>query len=134
MDGSIVEIDFIRLNHDDGAILDPMDRGVNFLLTSIVFNLLPTIVEVGMVCGVLVRALAGRSCLFTRAFFKMFTLHMEPSQSRFPLFFFSSSLCTFSFLLQAYSCGPNFAWVTLGCLGAYAAFTVGITQWRCVHA
>ncbi|XP_040261983.1 ATP-binding cassette sub-family B member 7, mitochondrial isoform X2 [Bufo bufo] len=29
-----------------------------------------------------------------------------------------------------YKCGANFALVTLGTLGGYAAFTIGITQWR----
>ncbi|XP_063288135.1 iron-sulfur clusters transporter ABCB7, mitochondrial [Pelobates fuscus] len=29
-----------------------------------------------------------------------------------------------------YKCGTNFALVTLGTLGAYTAFTIGITQWR----
>uniref|UniRef100_A0A8C3V940 Iron-sulfur clusters transporter ABCB7, mitochondrial n=1 Tax=Catharus ustulatus TaxID=91951 RepID=A0A8C3V940_CATUS len=29
-----------------------------------------------------------------------------------------------------YKCGAEFALVTLGTLGAYAAFTIGITQWR----
>uniref|UniRef100_A0A8C5N1J2 Iron-sulfur clusters transporter ABCB7, mitochondrial n=1 Tax=Leptobrachium leishanense TaxID=445787 RepID=A0A8C5N1J2_9ANUR len=29
-----------------------------------------------------------------------------------------------------YKCGANFALVTLGTLGAYTAFTIGITQWR----
>lgn len=28
-----------------------------------------------------------------------------------------------------YKCGAEFALVTLGTLGAYAAFTIGITQW-----
>lgn len=31
---------------------------------------------------------------------------------------------------QAYKCGWEFAGVTVGCIGAYAAFTLGITQWR----
>ena len=31
---------------------------------------------------------------------------------------------------QYYSCGPAFAGVTLTCIGAYTALTLGITQWR----
>ena len=31
---------------------------------------------------------------------------------------------------QAYTCGWQFALVTLGCISTYAAFTLGITQWR----
>ncbi len=31
-------------------------RGVNFMLTSIVFNVVPTVLEVSLVCGVLVRS------------------------------------------------------------------------------
>lgn len=34
------------------------------------------------------------------------------------------------FYLQAYKCGWEFAGVTLGCIATYAAFTLGITQWR----
>lgn len=27
-------------------------------------------------------------------------------------------------------CGPEFAAISLGCVGVYSAFTLGITQWR----
>lgn len=33
-------------------------------------------------------------------------------------------------VLQAYKCGWEFAGVTVGCIAAYSAFTLGITQWR----
>eukprot|EP00047_Mylnosiga_fluctuans_P015694 m.48590 g.48590 ORF g.48590 m.48590 type:complete len:663 (+) comp6039_c0_seq2:47-2035(+) len=75
-----------HLSRQTGAMQRAIDRGtrgINFLLTSVVFNLVPTILEVSMVCGVL-----------------------------------------------AYSCGPRFALVTLGCLGCYTAFTLVVTQWR----
>jgi len=32
--------------------------------------------------------------------------------------------------LQAYRCGKEFAFLTLACIGTYAAFTLSITQWR----
>ena len=31
---------------------------------------------------------------------------------------------------QTYRCGKEFAFLTLACLGTYAAFTLSITQWR----
>ena len=30
----------------------------------------------------------------------------------------------------AYTCGPQYAWVALGTVGLYSAFTLGVTQWR----
>ena len=32
--------------------------------------------------------------------------------------------------MLAYKCGPVFAALTAGAIGAYSAFTIGITQWR----
>ena len=31
---------------------------------------------------------------------------------------------------QGYRCGWEYAAVTVSCIGVYAAFTLGITQWR----
>ena len=31
---------------------------------------------------------------------------------------------------QYYKCGGQYALVSVGCIAAYAAFTLGITQWR----
>eukprot|EP00052_Salpingoeca_macrocollata_P011295 m.86904 g.86904 ORF g.86904 m.86904 type:complete len:674 (+) comp17991_c0_seq6:102-2123(+) len=64
-------------------IVDRGTRGINFMLSALVFNVVPTILEVSLVCAVL-----------------------------------------------AHTSGIEFAAVTLGCLTAYTAFTLGITQWR----
>lgn len=32
--------------------------------------------------------------------------------------------------MLAYKCGPVFAGLTAGAIGAYSVFTIGITQWR----
>ena len=30
----------------------------------------------------------------------------------------------------AYTCGPQYAWLALGTVALYSAFTLGVTQWR----
>ncbi|EDQ89783.1 uncharacterized protein MONBRDRAFT_20835 [Monosiga brevicollis MX1] len=75
-----------HLSRQTGALsraIDRGSRGINFILNSLVFNVLPIILEVSMVAGLL-----------------------------------------------AYNCGPAFAAVTVASIGAYTAFTVGVTQWR----
>lgn len=75
-----------HLSRQTGALSKAIDRGsrgINFVMSALVFNVVPTIFEVGLVAGIL-----------------------------------------------AYKCGWEFAGVTVGCIGAYAAFTLGITQWR----
>ncbi|KAK7070932.1 ATP-binding cassette sub- B member 7, mitochondrial [Halocaridina rubra] len=75
-----------HLNRQTGALSKAIDRGsrgINFVMSALVFNIVPTIFEVGLVSGIL-----------------------------------------------AYKCGWEFAGVTLGCIATYAAFTLGITQWR----
>ncbi|KAK4299637.1 hypothetical protein Pmani_028096 [Petrolisthes manimaculis] len=75
-----------HLTRQTGALSKAIDRGsrgINFVMSAIVFNVFPTIFEVSLVAGIL-----------------------------------------------AYKCGWEFAGVTVGCIGAYAAFTLGITQWR----
>lgn len=75
-----------HLNRQTGALsrsIDRGSRGINFVLSSIVFNVVPTIFEVALVSSLLY-----------------------------------------------YKCGGQFALVTLGCIGSYAAFTFAFTQWR----
>lgn len=75
-----------HLNRQTGALsrsIDRGSRGINFVLTSLVFNVVPTIFEVALVSSLLY-----------------------------------------------YKCGGQFALVTLGCIGSYAAFTFAFTRWR----
>lgn len=75
-----------HLSRQTGALSKAIDRGsrgINFVLSALVFNIVPTIFEVGLVSGILL-----------------------------------------------YTYGTQFALVTLGCIGSYAAFTLAITQWR----
>ncbi|XP_063605060.1 iron-sulfur clusters transporter ABCB7, mitochondrial-like isoform X1 [Penaeus indicus] len=75
-----------HLNRQTGALSKAIDRGsrgINFVMSALVFNIVPTIFEVSLVAGIL-----------------------------------------------AYKCGWEFAGVTVASIMAYAAFTLGITQWR----
>nr|XP_060612594.1 iron-sulfur clusters transporter ABCB7, mitochondrial [Anolis sagrei ordinatus] len=75
-----------HLNRQTGALSKAIDRGtrgISFILSALVFNLGPTLFEVGLVSGILY-----------------------------------------------YKCGGPFALITLGTLGTYIAFTIGVTQWR----
>lgn len=75
-----------HLNRQTGALsrsIDRGSRGINFVLSSLVFNVVPTIFEVSLVSSLLY-----------------------------------------------YKCGGQFALVTLGCIGSYAAFTFAFTRWR----
>ncbi|CAB1337586.1 unnamed protein product [Coregonus sp. 'balchen'] len=75
-----------HLSRQTGALSKAIDRGtrgISFVLSAIVFNLGPTVLEMGLVSAILY-----------------------------------------------YKCGVEFAAVTLGTLGAYAAFTIAVTQWR----
>ncbi|KAK7478870.1 hypothetical protein BaRGS_00029851 [Batillaria attramentaria] len=75
-----------HLSRQTGALSKAIDRGtrgINFVLSALVFNVVPTLFEVSLVTGIMY-----------------------------------------------YKCGGQFALVTLGCIGAYTAFTLIITQWR----
>lgn len=75
-----------HLNRQTGALSKAIDRGtrgINFVLSALVFNVVPTIFEVALVSGILY-----------------------------------------------YKFGAEYAAVTLGCITAYTAFTLAITQWR----
>ncbi|RWS14271.1 ATP-binding cassette sub-family B member 7-like protein, partial [Dinothrombium tinctorium] len=75
-----------HLSRQTGALSKAIDRGsrgVQFVLSALVFNIVPTAFEVALVSSILY-----------------------------------------------YKCGGQFAIVTLGCIGSYAAFTFAVTQWR----
>ncbi|XP_021957801.1 ATP-binding cassette sub-family B member 7, mitochondrial [Folsomia candida] len=75
-----------HLSRQTGALSKTIDRGsrgINFVLTAMVFNIAPTIFELGLVS-----------------------------------------------LVLGYKFGAEFAYVSLGCVGTYAAYTLAVTQWR----
>lgn len=75
-----------HLNRQTGALSKTIDRGsrgINFVLSAMVFNVVPTIFELALVSTIL-----------------------------------------------GMKCGPAFASISLGCVGIYAAFTLGVTSWR----
>ncbi|XP_053205203.1 iron-sulfur clusters transporter ABCB7, mitochondrial-like [Panonychus citri] len=75
-----------HLSRQTGALSKAIDRGtrgINFVLSAIVFNVAPTILEVALASSILY-----------------------------------------------YKCGPQFAAITLICIGSYSAFTFGVTSWR----
>ncbi|XP_029200623.2 iron-sulfur clusters transporter ABCB7, mitochondrial-like [Acropora millepora] len=75
-----------HVTRQTGALSRAIDRGtrgINFILSALVFNIFPTIFEVLLVSGIL-----------------------------------------------TYRCGKEFAFVTLGCIVTYTAFTLLVTQWR----
>jgi hypothetical protein len=56
-----------------------IDRGISFVLSALVFNIVPTIFEVGLVSGVLVRNKRSSDVIFKNAFSSGINLdyHME---------------------------------------------------------
>lgn len=75
-----------HLNRQTGAlskVIDRGSRGINLVLSAIIFNIAPTIFELGLVSSIL-----------------------------------------------WLKCGPEFAAIAVGCVGAYGAFTLGVTSWR----
>lgn len=75
-----------HLSRHTGAMSRAVDRGtrgINFVLSALVFNVFPTLFEVSLVSGIL-----------------------------------------------TYKFGLSYALVTVGTLSVYAAFTLGVTQWR----
>lgn len=75
-----------HLNRQTGALnraIDRGQRGISFLCNSMVFNVFPTALEIGLVSAILY-----------------------------------------------VKCGPEFALLSTGTIGAYTAFTFGVTKWR----
>ncbi|KAK6641928.1 ATP-binding cassette sub- B member 7, mitochondrial [Polyplax serrata] len=75
-----------HLSRQTGALSKTIDRGsrgINFVLNSMVFNVVPTIIELILVSTIL-----------------------------------------------GWRCGAEFSAVALSCVGVYAAYTLGVTQWR----
>ena len=91
-------------------------RGINFILSALVFNVFPTMFEVGLVSGILVSEHYHYQCECTCA-----PWHDEHNMSP-PTYL----LC----YIQGYSCGRSYALLTLGTLTAYATYTFTVTQWR----
>ena len=75
-----------HLDRQTGALTRALDRGargISFVLSSMLFNVVPTALELALVCGIL-----------TNSF------------------------------------GAQYAAVTMGTIGSYVVFTIGVTQWR----
>ena len=75
-----------HLNRQTGALTRVLDRGsrsISFVMSALVFNVVPTFLELGIVCGILTHQLGGQ-----------------------------------------------YAMCCIGTIGAYVAWTLGITQWR----
>ncbi|XP_076271132.1 ATP binding cassette subfamily B member 7 isoform X2 [Rhynchophorus ferrugineus] len=75
-----------HLSRQTGALSKTIDRGsrgINFVLTAMVFNIVPTFFELALVSSIL-----------------------------------------------GVKCGAAFAGISLGCVGVYAVYTLGVTQWR----
>jgi ATP-binding cassette subfamily B (MDR/TAP) protein 7 len=75
-----------HVSRQTGAMSRAVDRGtrgINFILSALVFNVFPTFFEVLLVSGLL-----------------------------------------------AYKCGPSFGLLTIGTIGLYSLYTLGVTQWR----
>ncbi|CAD6227189.1 GSCOCT00014075001.2-RA-CDS [Cotesia congregata] len=75
-----------HLTRQTGALSKTIDRGsrgINFVLSAMVFNVVPTIFELALVSTIL-----------------------------------------------GINCGIEYSAISLGCVGIYAAFTLGVTQWR----
>lgn len=92
-----------HLSRQTGGLTRAIDRGtkgISFLLTSMVFHVLPTALEISMVCGILV-------CSIKETFFDM--AH---------------------WIFQTYQYGPKFAAITATTMVAYSAFTIITTSWR----
>ncbi|KRZ44902.1 ATP-binding cassette sub-family B member 7, mitochondrial [Trichinella pseudospiralis] len=75
-----------HINRQTGALAKALDRGargINFVLSALVFNIFPTAFEFGLVTSIMY-----------------------------------------------YKCGPEFALLTLGCIGSYSTYTIVLTRWR----
>lgn len=96
-----------------GDILFDLYRGISFLLTSVLFHVVPTALEISMVCGILVSVHFASLAFYT--IHGRFSLHVQS----IPLY-----------VCQSYNFGINFASVTLMTMIAYTWFTVRTTSWR----
>ncbi|KAJ8875065.1 hypothetical protein PR048_022955 [Dryococelus australis] len=75
-----------HLSRQTGALSKTIDRGsrgINFVLSAMIFNVVPTVFELALVSSIL-----------------------------------------------GLKCGAAFAGISVGCVAVYAAFTLGVTQWR----
>ena len=98
-----------HLDRRTGAVGKAIDRGaraIQFILTSLVFNLLPTFLEVCLVTGILV------SFHFYNPIFGELLI--------------PSFVLAFQFKKYGLECSA----IALFCIGAYTAFTLTVTRWR----
>lgn len=92
-----------HLSRQTGGLTRAIDRGtkgISFLLTSMVFHVLPTALEIGLVCSILVMPKPHNKLLFLT--------------------------CP----LQTYQYGAQFAAITAATMITYSAFTIATTSWR----
>lgn len=92
-----------HLSRQTGGLTRAIDRGtkgISFLLQSMVFHIIPTALEISLVCGILVS-------LFSR--------------------FHSYAFLT---LFQTWQYGFKFALITAATMVGYSAFTILTTSWR----
>lgn len=93
-----------HLNKQTGALSKTIDRGsrgINFVLSAMVFNVVPTIFELALVSSILGYKV-GHKAQWMKAIIK----------------------------LISFQCGLAFAGISLSCVGVYAAYTLLVTQWR----
>lgn len=93
-----------HLSRQTGGLTRAIDRGtkgISFLLTSMVFHVVPTALEISLVCGILVRYLS-----YLLAKYLLLTV------------------------VQTYQYGFQFAAITTSTMIAYTAFTITTTAWR----
>ncbi|CEQ42496.1 SPOSA6832_04309, partial [Sporobolomyces salmonicolor] len=98
-----------HLKRQTGGLTRAIDRGtkgISFLLSSVVFHVVPTALEISMVCGILVRGFPSLSPLVPGALRPLFEAHVS------------------------YKFGWDFAALTLVTMGAYSWFTIRTTAWR----
>ena len=79
-----------------------MRRGITFILSAVLFRIVPTALEISLVCGILVRG--ASTCV-----------KPLPDLPR-----------------KTYNFGWNYAAITAVTMAAYTWFTVRTTSWRCV--
>jgi ABC-type transport system involved in Fe-S cluster assembly fused permease/ATPase subunit len=103
-------------------IIDRGSRAINYILTVMVFNVVPTILEV-IINSLSVTVKLHMLCTslsLCRLFLGIFLLHHTA-------FCFSLQIGMVSSIL-AYSFGSSFAWITSVSVATYTAFTLAVTQ------
>jgi ABC-type multidrug transport system fused ATPase/permease subunit len=78
-----------HLSRQTGGLTRAIDRGtkgISFLLTSMVFHVIPTALEIGLVCGILVRSRRGGypQFKFSDTSFRLTSMDLHLQLSRLP--------------------------------------------------